>query len=93
MDAEKLEFSDGAFDIVYESGVLHHLNFSKAYSEIARVLNPRGEAICIEALRHNPIIQYYRRLPLICALNGKQETYLERKIYILPMPGLKKLKS
>ena len=61
MDAEKLEFSDGAFDIVYESGVLHHLNLSKAYSEIARVLRPGGEAICIEALRDNPFIHYYRK--------------------------------
>ena len=61
MDAEQLAFPDSNFDIVYESGVLHHLNLSKAYSEIARVLRPGGEAICVEALRHNPFIHYYRK--------------------------------
>lgn len=61
MDAEQLGFPDSSFDFVYESGVLHHLRLSGAYTEIARVLAPGGEAICIEALRHNPFIQYYRK--------------------------------
>ena len=61
MDAEQMRFSDNSFDLVYERGVLHHLNLEKAYSEIARVLKPEGECICVESLRHNPVMQWYRR--------------------------------
>ncbi len=61
MDAEKMEFPNGSFDIIYERGALHHLDLSKAYSEIARVMKPNGFCICIEALKHNPLIHYYRR--------------------------------
>lgn len=62
MDAENMEFNNNSFDIVLESGVLHHLNLEKAYSEIARVLKIDGKAICIEALGHNKIIHLYRKL-------------------------------
>ncbi len=62
MDCEQLEFADGTFDIVCESGALHHLDLKAAMREIARVLKPTGEAICLEAVGHNPIIQAYRRL-------------------------------
>jgi len=61
MDAEALELGDNLFDIVSEYGALHHLNLSKAYSEIARVLKPEGQFICTETLKHNPIIHYYRK--------------------------------
>ena len=38
-DAEKLDFSDGLFDLVYSWGVLHHSpNTQKAISEVYRVL-------------------------------------------------------
>ena len=30
MDAEKMEFDDNYFDMIYESGALHHLNLEKA---------------------------------------------------------------
>ncbi len=61
MDAEALDFRDKTLDIVTEYGALHHLNLSKAYSEMARVLKPDGKAICVEALGHNKIIHYYRK--------------------------------
>jgi ubiquinone/menaquinone biosynthesis C-methylase UbiE len=61
MDAENMEFEDNSFDFIQESGVLHHLQLEKAYSELARVLKPDGEMICNEALAHNPIIHYYRK--------------------------------
>ena len=60
MDAEALNFTDNYFDIVTEYGALHHLNLRKAYSEMARILNPHGKCICTEAFGHNPIIHYYR---------------------------------
>jgi len=62
MDAEALEFNDDYFDIIYENGVLHHLDLEKAYSELARVIKPDGEIICTEALRHNPFTHLYRKM-------------------------------
>ena len=62
MDAEALEFEENSFDLICEAGVLHHVDLQKAFSEIARVLKPGGEAICYEALGHNPLFHLYRRL-------------------------------
>ena len=45
-DAEKLEFADESFDIVYSHGVLHHTpDTSAAVREIHRVLKTGGRAI------------------------------------------------
>lgn len=62
MDAEKMTFPDNFFDFILCMGVLHHLDFKAALRELSRVLKPDGKIICTEALGHNPIIQYYRRL-------------------------------
>ncbi len=59
-DAESLAFGDDTFDIIYEAGVLHHLNLDNAFSELARVLKPEGKILCVEALTHNWLIQKYR---------------------------------
>lgn len=61
MDGEALKFADSSFDIVCEAGVLHHVDLGRAMGEIARVLTPSGQAICAEALGHNPVFQAYRR--------------------------------
>jgi SAM-dependent methyltransferase len=43
-DAEKLDFPDESFDIVFSNGVLHHIpDIRRSLSEIQRVLKPRGE--------------------------------------------------
>lgn len=62
MDCENLEFPDRTFDLINVSGVLHHLDVKRAYSEMARVLKPTGTVLCIEALRHNPVFHAYRML-------------------------------
>ena len=62
MDAEALQFDNDYFDVICETGVLHHLNLKKAYSELARVLKPDGEMICAEGLRHNPFFHLYRKM-------------------------------
>lgn len=62
MDGEALEFADDSFDIVCEAGVLHHVDLGRAMAQITRVLTPSGQAICAEALGHNPLFQAYRRL-------------------------------
>ena len=61
MDAESMTFEDNFFDLVICSGVLHHLDINKAYAELYRVLKREGKILCIEALRHNPLISWYRR--------------------------------
>ncbi|HWS48181.1 MAG TPA: class I SAM-dependent methyltransferase [Acidimicrobiia bacterium] len=44
-NAERLDFSDGEFDVVYSFGVLHHTpDIEKAVSEVRRVLRPGGTA-------------------------------------------------
>ena len=60
MDGEKMTFPDNTFDLGVEYGALHHVELNSAASELARVLKPDGEMICVEALRHNPIIHWYR---------------------------------
>ncbi|SRR5216684_4741491 len=62
MDCENLEFPDNTFDLINVSGVLHHLDVKRAYSEMARVLKPTGTVLCVEALRHNPIFHAYRKM-------------------------------
>jgi len=79
MDAENMEFDNNAFDIVYEAGVLHHLNLERAYSEIARVLKPDGQCICVEALGHNPFIHYYRKRTLHMRTEWEVEHILQKK--------------
>ncbi|MCX7661131.1 MAG: class I SAM-dependent methyltransferase [Candidatus Omnitrophica bacterium] len=61
MNAERLEFPDNYFDLIYENGALHHLDLNLAYQQLNRVLKPQGKVICIEPLRYNPIINLYRR--------------------------------
>ncbi len=61
MDGENMTFSDNSFDLAVEYGVLHHVDLDKAMIELNHVLKPDGEMICVEALRHNPLIHWYRK--------------------------------
>lgn len=62
MNAENLEFPDGFFDVVFGSGILHHLDMNLVLPEIRRVLKMGGTAVFIEPLGENPLINYYRKL-------------------------------
>lgn len=86
MDAEATEFPDDYFDLAVVNGVLHHLHLEKAYRELARILGPDGQVICTEALRHNMLIQLYRRMtPHLRSawevehIMGKKETEMGRQ--------------
>lgn len=61
MDAEHTQFPDNTFDAIHEYGALHHLELKSAFRELARILKPGGRVVCTEALRHNPLIHWYRR--------------------------------
>lgn len=62
MNAEAMTFPDDTFDLVFGSGILHHLDVERAFAEINRVLRPGGRAVFVEPLGHNPAIELYRRL-------------------------------
>jgi ubiquinone/menaquinone biosynthesis C-methylase UbiE len=62
LDCEKTGLPDGSFDVVCEGGALHHMDLDSAYREAARLLRPGGKFLCVEAIRHNPVIQLYRRM-------------------------------
>jgi SAM-dependent methyltransferase len=59
-NAEKMEFPPASFDVVFGSGILHHLNLEEALKEVRCVLRPSGRAIFFEPLGHNPAINSYR---------------------------------
>jgi SAM-dependent methyltransferase len=60
MNAEELEFPANSFDVICGRAILHHLDLAKSFAEIARTLKPEGQAIFVEPLGHNPIINAYR---------------------------------
>lgn len=62
MNAESLSFGDDSFDAVVGTGILHHLDMSRAMAELSRVLTPRGHAVFIEPLGYNPVINLFRLL-------------------------------
>jgi len=62
MNAEELNFPDKYFDKVCGVAILHHLDLTKAVSELSKVMNKNGSAIFLEPLGHNPIINLYRSL-------------------------------
>ncbi len=62
MDAHDLDFPDNSVDVIYGSGVLHHLAFEQAIKGFHRVLKSKGTAIFVEPLRCNPFAKLLRLL-------------------------------
>jgi SAM-dependent methyltransferase len=68
-DATCLDFPDGAFDVVYSFGVLHHIpEVEKAVAEIRRVLKPGGDLLLMlynrSSINYAVEIMLLRRLGL-----------------------------
>jgi SAM-dependent methyltransferase len=63
-DAERLPFPDAAFDVVYGSSVLHHLDLRAALAEVYRVLRSGGRLAFAEPNLLNPhIFAVFRLMP------------------------------
>jgi ubiquinone/menaquinone biosynthesis C-methylase UbiE len=60
-DCESTGLPSNTFDTVLCSGMLHHLDLSRAFPELHRILKPNGRVLCFEALDHNPFIKLYRK--------------------------------
>lgn len=63
INAMAIDFPDNTFDIVYASNLLHHIpNPKLTLREMHRVLKPGGLACFWDPLKHNPVINVYRRM-------------------------------
>ena len=62
-NAQSLDFPDNTFDFVYAANLLHHLPDPQlCIREMHRVLKPGGKACFWDPLKHNPVINLYRRI-------------------------------
>ncbi|WP_230292275.1 class I SAM-dependent methyltransferase [Croceicoccus sp. Ery5] len=62
MDANQLDFPDNSFDAVFGGGILHHIEFERALSEVRRVLKPGGIMLFEEPLNINLVGKIVRSL-------------------------------
>jgi SAM-dependent methyltransferase len=61
-NCEDTKFTAGTFDLIFGSGILHHLKLEKSVREINRILKENGEMVFLEPLGTNPLINFYRKL-------------------------------
>jgi ubiquinone/menaquinone biosynthesis C-methylase UbiE len=62
-NAMAMDFPDNSFDIVYASNLLHHIpDPYLTICEAHRVLKPGGKFCFWDPLKHNPVINVYRRI-------------------------------
>jgi ubiquinone/menaquinone biosynthesis C-methylase UbiE len=63
INAMDIDYPDNTFDIVYAANLLHHIPDPKVtIAEIHRVLKPGGKMCFWDPLRHNPVINIYRKI-------------------------------
>jgi ubiquinone/menaquinone biosynthesis C-methylase UbiE len=61
-DADRLALPDEPFDVVYAGNLLHHVDTARTLEQIYRALKPGGVAVTWDPLKHNPVINVYRRM-------------------------------
>lgn len=61
-DADHLGLPSNTFDVVYAGNLLHHVNTERTLATIHDVLKPGGVLVSWDPLRHNPVINVYRRM-------------------------------
>ena len=60
-NCEETSLSSESFDIIYGSGILHHLDLKKSIRELNRLLKVNGSLVFMEPLGTNPLINLYRK--------------------------------
>lgn len=60
--ADKIDFPDESFDIVYAANLLHHVDIEQTLAEAKRVLVPGGRFVSWDPIAHNPVINIYRKM-------------------------------
>jgi ubiquinone/menaquinone biosynthesis C-methylase UbiE len=85
-DAEELPFEDGAFDVVYSWGVLHHTpDPAKAIAEAVRVLAPGGSLRMMLYHRHSWVAA--AAWVRFCLLRGRPFAGLREAVSYMESPG------
>jgi SAM-dependent methyltransferase len=85
-DGQRLPFADAAFDRIWGSAILHHLDLRHAGPELRRVLRPGGVAVFCEPWGENPVLSWARRhLPY----PGKERTADEKPLGRRDLPQLR----
>jgi ubiquinone/menaquinone biosynthesis C-methylase UbiE len=75
INAMAIDYPDDTFDIVYAANLLHHIpDPLLTIKEIHRVLKPGGQMCFWDPLRHNPLINVYRKIAT--AVRTEDETPL-----------------
>lgn len=64
INAMAIDFPDNSFDIIYAANILHHVDPKKALQEMHRVVKPGGKVCFWDPLKHNPLINIYRRMAM-----------------------------
>ena len=59
-DCESTGLPSEGFDVIICARMLHHVDFEATLIEASRLMRPGGRVISIEALGHNPVINWYR---------------------------------
>lgn len=72
--AQRLDFPDESFDVLFISGSLYYLDFEKIVPEILRVLKKEGVFICIETNGSNFIMNFIRRIKNTFLLHRDKHT-------------------
>ncbi|MGC2832267.1 MAG: class I SAM-dependent methyltransferase [Candidatus Acidiferrum sp.] len=60
-DCEDTGLPENSVDVILCCGMLHHLDLTRAYPEMHRILKPGGCVFAQEALNYNPLIKLYRQ--------------------------------
>jgi ubiquinone/menaquinone biosynthesis C-methylase UbiE len=61
-DCEDTGLPENSLDVILCCGMLHHLDLTRAYPEMHRILKPGGCVFAQEALNYNLLIRLYRKL-------------------------------
>jgi ubiquinone/menaquinone biosynthesis C-methylase UbiE len=80
-DMENMPFEANSFDVIASAGSLSYGDPKMVDDEIKRVLRPGCLLICIDALNHNPIYRFNRRIHYLRGNRTKSTLYRMPDLY------------